>query len=181
MANIHAKKKKNKKNPKEFRRIKYINDNPYLPRHCWLLISWEIWTNTASTHVVHCDINIHHNHQNCKIILQAAQFFFNSTCDYYICISFFNLNSSLWHKHMKMRDKQERDKYTVCSTWQTNSYRQQLTVFKLGESERERESVVSLTNGPCGRALRWTALYQTTSVGYRTAHYVEELHCDAAS
>lgn len=38
---------------------KIKNDNPYLPRHCWLLISWEIWTNTASTHVVHCDINIH--------------------------------------------------------------------------------------------------------------------------
>lgn len=39
--------------------LKLKNDNPYLPRHCWLIISWEIWTNTASTHVVHCDINIH--------------------------------------------------------------------------------------------------------------------------
>ena len=28
-------------------------------RHCRLLISWEIWTNTASTHVVHCDIHFH--------------------------------------------------------------------------------------------------------------------------
>lgn len=34
---------------------------------------------------------------------------------------------------MKMRDRQERDRYTVCGTRQTNSYKQALTVFKLGE------------------------------------------------
>lgn len=51
---------------------------------------------------------------------------------------------------MKMRDKQERDRYTVCGTRQTNSYKQALTVFKLGE-------------GACGLSQR-PAMWQSAPV-----------------